>query len=74
MTVRQRQKLTYLEDYSGEKELDDKGRKASDIVPFFDLKSISAATHNFSIDNKLGEGGFGSVYKVFFLAKISQVV
>ncbi|KAL5547051.1 hypothetical protein UlMin_006738, partial [Ulmus minor] len=30
---------------------------------FFDLESILMATNNFSITNKLGQGGFGSVYK-----------
>ncbi|PWA43116.1 gnk2-like domain-containing protein [Artemisia annua] len=30
-----------------------------------DLKTIEAATANFSDDNKVGEGGFGSVYKVY---------
>uniref|UniRef100_A0A0D3C1Y3 Protein kinase domain-containing protein n=1 Tax=Brassica oleracea var. oleracea TaxID=109376 RepID=A0A0D3C1Y3_BRAOL len=29
----------------------------------FDLKTIEAATNNFSEHNKLGEGGFGEVYK-----------
>ncbi|CAA7024250.1 unnamed protein product [Microthlaspi erraticum] len=29
----------------------------------FDLKTIEAATSNFSEQNKLGEGGFGEVYK-----------
>ena len=29
----------------------------------FDLSTIVAATNNFSDDNKLGEGGFGQVYK-----------
>nr|GME13608.1 G-type lectin S-receptor-like serine/threonine-protein kinase At1g11410 [Ipomoea batatas] len=29
----------------------------------FDLNTIRVATNNFSADNKLGEGGFGSVYK-----------
>ncbi|KVH96840.1 Apple-like protein [Cynara cardunculus var. scolymus] len=29
----------------------------------FDLTTIVAATHNFSPSSKLGEGGFGSVYK-----------
>ncbi|KAL6207029.1 hypothetical protein ACLB2K_024274 [Fragaria x ananassa] len=32
-------------------------------LAFFDLNSIVVATDNFSISNKLGEGGFGSVYK-----------
>ncbi|KAB5560480.1 hypothetical protein DKX38_005437 [Salix brachista] len=30
----------------------------------FDLSTIAAATNNFSADKKLGEGGFGGVYKV----------
>ena len=30
----------------------------------FGLATIEAATNNFSDDNKLGEGGFGAVYKV----------
>ena len=33
-------------------------------VPFFNLATIDIATNNFSSDNKLGEGGFGLVYKV----------
>lgn len=33
-------------------------------VPFFDLESILAATAYFSNANKLGQGGFGPVYKV----------
>ncbi|KAL2496120.1 G-type lectin S-receptor-like serine/threonine-protein kinase [Forsythia ovata] len=32
-------------------------------LPLFDLTTISKATNKFSIDNKLGEGGFGPVYK-----------
>ena len=31
---------------------------------FFSLSIIAKATNNFSVDNKLGEGGFGPVYKV----------
>ena len=33
-------------------------------LPIFDLMVISNATDNFASSNKLGEGGFGSVYKV----------
>ncbi|KAK2987955.1 hypothetical protein RJ640_011218 [Escallonia rubra] len=32
-------------------------------VPFFDFESILAATENFSQANKLGQGGYGPVYK-----------
>ncbi|KAM6576924.1 hypothetical protein CsatB_028761 [Cannabis sativa] len=32
-------------------------------LPWFDLHTISIATNNFSENNKLGEGGFGPVYK-----------
>ncbi|KAK4491705.1 hypothetical protein RD792_002471 [Penstemon davidsonii] len=32
-------------------------------LPIFSFSSISAATNNFSVTNKLGEGGFGPVYK-----------
>ena len=33
-------------------------------VPLFDFTEIANATNNFSDHNKLGEGGFGPVYKV----------
>ncbi|KAL8509999.1 hypothetical protein ACS0TY_017000 [Phlomoides rotata] len=32
-------------------------------LPFFSLSAIMQATNNFSSNNKLGEGGFGPVYK-----------
>nr|KJB13484.1 hypothetical protein B456_002G078000 [Gossypium raimondii] len=32
-------------------------------IPIFSFSSVSAATNNFSVSNKLGEGGFGPVYK-----------
>ncbi|KAF8025806.1 hypothetical protein BT93_F2591 [Corymbia citriodora subsp. variegata] len=32
-------------------------------LPLFDLSTIATATNYFSTDNKLGEGGFGPVYK-----------
>ena len=31
---------------------------------FFDFSQLSDATSNFSDENKLGQGGFGPVYKV----------
>lgn len=39
-----------------------KGKLSS--LPMFDASIISAATHNFSPSQKLGEGGFGTVFKV----------
>ncbi|KAI4368190.1 hypothetical protein MLD38_016776 [Melastoma candidum] len=32
-------------------------------LPLFDLATLSEATHDFSLSNKLREGGFGPVYK-----------
>ncbi|KAF5798126.1 putative protein kinase RLK-Pelle-DLSV family [Helianthus annuus] len=34
-----------------------------DELPFFSLQQIAKATDNFSINNKIGEGSFGPVYK-----------
>ena len=33
-------------------------------LPLIDFFTISASTNEFSFANKIGEGGFGSVYKV----------
>ena len=41
-----------------------KKREKDAELPLFSYESILAATNNFSIVNKLGEGGFGPVYKV----------
>ncbi|MCD7470323.1 hypothetical protein HAX54_010060 [Datura stramonium] len=32
-------------------------------LPLFQLSTITRATNNFSVNNKIGEGGFGPVYK-----------
>ncbi|KAI3717315.1 hypothetical protein L1987_68864 [Smallanthus sonchifolius] len=42
--------------------LSEQDRKDLD-VPFFEFKRILSATENFSLANKLGQGGFGPVYK-----------
>lgn len=34
-------------------------------LPLFQLSTITRATNNFSDNNKIGEGGFGPVYKVY---------
>lgn len=36
----------------------------------FDLATVSRATDNFSNNNKLGQGGFGPVYKVLKKGKM----
>ncbi|CAL5393095.1 unnamed protein product [Camellia sinensis] len=41
----------------------DKSQKEDLELPLFDLTVIVNSTSNFSINNKLGEGGFGPVYK-----------
>lgn len=51
----------------GGSELDyiDRGNQKEDMeLQIFDWNTIADATANFSWKNKLGEGGFGQVYKV----------
>ena len=50
---------------------DNKGEHLHELRPLttrelarMDLATILAATSNFAMENKLGEGGFGPVYKV----------
>ncbi|KAJ6416786.1 hypothetical protein OIU84_002626 [Salix udensis] len=40
----------------------------------FTLRQLKAATENFNSANKIGEGGFGSVYKVCHLMNISYYI
>ncbi|XP_072969351.1 receptor-like serine/threonine-protein kinase SD1-8 isoform X2 [Typha angustifolia] len=42
---------------------DESGCLKDPELPVFDLETIKLSTNNFSETNKLGEGGFGSVYK-----------
>ncbi|XP_028053612.1 G-type lectin S-receptor-like serine/threonine-protein kinase SD1-1 [Camellia sinensis] len=48
---------------NSEEGYNDKSQKEDLELPLFDLAIIANSTNNFSIDNKLGEGGFGPVYK-----------
>ena len=48
--------------------LDQWSRERSSDFRLFDFNQIVKATRNFSLDNKLGQGGFGPVYKVFLIS------
>ncbi|XP_059441315.1 G-type lectin S-receptor-like serine/threonine-protein kinase At4g27290 isoform X2 [Corylus avellana] len=48
---------------SQRKDYDNEGGKEDMELPIFDLAAIVNATDNFSNNKKLGEGGFGPVYK-----------
>jgi len=39
-------------------------RKSNNELQIFSFESVVSATDDFSDENKLGEGGFGPVYKV----------
>ena len=48
-----------------------KREKKDAELPLFSYESVLAATNNFSTMNKLGEGGFGPVYKVRYIFLIN---
>ncbi|KAI5656903.1 hypothetical protein M9H77_25696 [Catharanthus roseus] len=56
---RRRREREEMEDW----ELEYWPHSTSAELPVFDLRTIVSATDNFSFANKLGQGGFGSVYK-----------
>ena len=41
-------------------------------LPFYSLATIAIATNKFSSNNKLGEGGFGLVYKVTLIDQFAS--
>ena len=48
-------------------------RQLQDVdVPLFDMLTITAATDNFLLNNKIGEGGFGPVYKVIHVLELNK--
>lgn len=53
-----------------ESSFNDKNQKEDLELPLFDLGTIVHATDTFSMKNKLGEGGFGPVYKVNNLVQL----
>lgn len=55
-------------EFSGSADLSLEGNQLSGPeFPVFNFSCISIATNNFSEENKLGQGGFGPVYKVKML-------
>ncbi|KAK7252220.1 hypothetical protein RIF29_36022 [Crotalaria pallida] len=61
--TRRNRKYSFRLNFDDSPNLQEFGSTHNSDLPFFDLSSMAAATDNFSTDNKLGEGGFGSVYK-----------
>ncbi|KAK9936135.1 hypothetical protein M0R45_012996 [Rubus argutus] len=55
--------LPYLASHTGVTITEDDKMVSSEELPFFDLTTIRKATDDFSDSNKLGQGGFGAVYK-----------
>lgn len=43
------------------------GQEEDMELPLFDLSTIANVTDNFSNSNKLGEGGYGAVFRVRFM-------
>ena len=56
-------KLAPTDRYTAVGKLQSEVKKGNDLR-VFSYTSIMAMTNRFSIENKLGEGGFGPVYKV----------
>ena len=48
------------------------GQNEDPELPFYGLATIAIATNKFSSNNKLGEGGFGLVYKVTLIDQFTS--
>ena len=67
--------LWYLSEKTGrnyERTMENRTKEDDFELPLFSLATISTATDNFSLENKLGEGGFGPVYRVSFSYMLVQ--
>lgn len=51
-------------DDSNNKDKNNQIRREALELPLVDLSTIMKATNNFSLENKIGAGGFGKVFKV----------
>lgn len=60
-TLSEKSNFSIREDQQSGMQVDDRD------LPVFNLSTIAKATNNFTIDNKIGEGGFGPVYRVICL-------
>lgn len=54
----------FLNNFSGSKEVVEGEADQAPELPLISFESLVLATGNFSDSNKLGQGGFGIVYKV----------
>lgn len=54
--------LRRAQDLEGEEQSVWQGKNS--VFSIFDFEQVLQATNNFSQENKLGQGGFGAVYKV----------
>ncbi|KAI8006154.1 G-type lectin S-receptor-like serine/threonine-protein kinase [Camellia lanceoleosa] len=63
--VRNKRKLKRvgMTRFNPERNYSDENDRKDIELPLFDFATISKATDDFSISNKIGEGGFGPVYK-----------
>jgi hypothetical protein len=60
--------MEFSTEHSGPADLSMEGDQANGLeLPLFNFNCVAIATNNFSEENKLGEGGFGPVYKVMNL-------
>jgi len=50
-----------------------KDGKSCDDMHIFDFQTILEATANFSSTNKIGEGGYGPVYKVILILVLMMI-